>query len=120
MDITHTPDRQGDVLNNGLLRRAAHRAERHWFLMGHALAEYRRQQRMDDAALADWLGCTVQRLYGLALCRRPLPGAAHSQADVEALAGYIRCDPGRLSALLQATADAATVIHLPPRPAARR
>ncbi len=84
-----------------LLRRAAHAAARHPFLVAPALTAYRHRHALDQATLAAWLGCAVVQLHGLALCRRPRPTTPTFATEVQALAAFIGCDATRLAALLQ-------------------
>ena len=84
-----------------LLARAAERAESEPSLMAPVLAAYRRRHRLDAPALAAFLGCTVARLYGLALCRRPVLDRPDLEAAVASLAAYIGCDAGRLLTMLR-------------------
>jgi hypothetical protein len=57
-----------------LLAGLAGRACKGPFFLGHALAAYQEQHRLDDDGLAALLGCARATLPGLRLCRRP--GAA--------------------------------------------
>ena len=51
-----------------------------------ALAEYARSERLDDAALAARLGCSVETLTHLRLCRMPRAQAPLFWQDVEKIA----------------------------------
>jgi hypothetical protein len=51
-----------------------------------ALAEYARSERLADAALAAWLGCSVDTLTHLRLCRMPRGQAPLFWQDVERIA----------------------------------
>ena len=51
-----------------------------------ALAEYARSERLDDAALAARLGCSVETLTHLRLCRMPRGEAPLFWQDVERIA----------------------------------
>jgi len=54
-----------------------------WFL-AHPLAEYARSAGLDDAALAERLGCPVAGLSAVRLCRAPQPDTV--RADLTAVA----------------------------------
>lgn len=70
-------------------------------LMSSLMLLYREQEDMDDEQLADFLGCEVEALPRLALCRRPRP-APRFRADVETIAGHAGADPARLARLVRA------------------
>ena len=100
-----TPSSAGLAVSprGGLLARAARSAAGQPPLVGHALALYQARHGLDEAALAAHLGCAVQRLHGLALCRLPRPGGESFRAEVERLAAFIGCDADRLAAVIMAT-----------------
>jgi hypothetical protein len=87
--------------DGGLLRRAAERASQHPFYLASSLLTYARAERLDDAALADRLGCDLASLPALLLCRRPTGEAPVFRADVEAIAERFGLDPARLVRLLR-------------------
>lgn len=78
-----------------LLRRAGRRAGGRPFFLASALLAYARAERLDDAALADHLGCAPGDLPALFLCRRP--AAATFRADVERIAERFHLDAVRLA-----------------------
>jgi hypothetical protein len=88
-----------------LLRRAAERAGHHPFYLASSLLAYARAERLDDAALAASLGCDLDTLPTLLLCRRPTGSGAVFRADVEAIAARFGIEAARLAALIRA-ADA--------------
>jgi hypothetical protein len=88
-----------------LLRRAAERAGQHPFYLSSSLLAYARAERLDDAGLAASLGCDLDTLPLLLLCRRPSGGGAVFRDDVEAIAARFGIDASRLAALIRA-ADA--------------
>lgn len=101
MDGTHHGDvPPGRRSESGLLARAARWAEDRAELVGPVLAAYRRTHGLDDTTLADRLECDLNRLRGLALCRRPSPAADSFTTDVERLAAYVHCNTSQLRALL--------------------
>ena len=61
---------------DGLARRVADDR----FFLASALADYARSERLDDAGLAGALGCAVDALTTLRLCRRPAGDAATFRA----------------------------------------
>jgi hypothetical protein len=67
-----------------LARRAEERPE---FLAG-LLAAFARSEDMDDAALADHLGCPVEQLPRLRLCRAPGDEQARMREDVARVAEH--------------------------------
>jgi hypothetical protein len=85
-----------------LIRRVAVAFEADPSRMAAALAAYRAQTGMDEAALAAWLGMDRDHLHGLALCPRPAHASPPRAADVAALAAFIGCDRDRLGELLTA------------------
>ena len=84
-----------------LLAHAAQQAISHAFLMAQPLASYRDRHGLDDATLAQHLGCSVPSLHGLALCQRPRPSTPTYRAEVQALAAYIGCPVAGLRAILE-------------------
>jgi hypothetical protein len=74
----------------------ARRAEREPFLLASALADYARSEELDHAALAARLGCTVEQLTLVRLCRTPRSDPADFRADVEVIAGHYHLDEGVL------------------------
>jgi hypothetical protein len=83
------------------LRRLADLASSRASLMSSLMLLYREQEKMDDEQLADFLGCELEVLPRLALCRRPRP-APRFREDVEAIAGHTGADPSRLARLVRA------------------
>jgi hypothetical protein len=85
------------------------------FFLGEALAAYARSEGLDDAGLAAALGCSVEGLARLRLCRRPDPArfgadvariAERFGARADALAEAVR-RADALAALRDASAGAA-------------
>ena len=66
------------------------------FFLAHPLAEFARSERLDDPALAAHLGCRVEDLTMLRLCRAPTD-SAEFRADVAAVAGRFGIDPTALA-----------------------
>lgn len=71
------------------------------FFLGFALAEYARAEGLTDDRLAAHLGCPVEDLTMLRLCRAPRPDPDGFRADVERVAGRFGVDPGRLAAVVR-------------------
>ena len=71
------------------------------FFLAHPLAEFARSGRLDDPALAAHLGCRVEDLTPLRLCRAPRPGPAAFRADVAAVAGRFGIAADRLAAAVR-------------------
>lgn len=57
----------------------------------------------DRAAAAARLGCSVEQIPRLALCRRPDATGARFADDVRRIAEFVNCDPVRLRDLLRET-----------------
>ncbi len=89
--------------------RAAERAGRHPFYLSASLLAYARSEGLDDAGLAASLGCDLDTLPALLLCRRPTGGGAVFRADVEAIAARFGIDAGRLARLIR---DADVLVSL--------
>jgi hypothetical protein len=62
-----------------------------------ALAEYARSERLEDAALAARLGCSVETLLRLRLCRMPRSEAPIFWQDVERIAQHFSVDADLLA-----------------------
>lgn len=79
--------------------------------LGAALAAYARDEGLDDAGLAAWLGCSLDGLTRLRLCYRPREDRLHD--DLRLLSQRFGA---RALALLQALrrADALTALRAAP------
>lgn len=75
-----------DQAKSELRALAAHRAGEHEFYLASALIEYQRLRKMDEASLTQHLGCDLQTLDRLRLCRRPGEQSATFRTDVQAIA----------------------------------
>jgi hypothetical protein len=89
------------MADDALLRRAAERASRHPFYLASSLLAYARAEHLDDAGLADRLGCDRASLPALLLCRRPTGGGAVFRADVEAIAERFALNALQLARLIR-------------------
>ena len=76
---------------SAVLAQAARRLEANPQMMASALAAYRRQRGLDDAALAAWLALPPDRVLRLALCVRPDPARPAFAAAVVELAVQSGC-----------------------------
>ena len=81
------------------LKRISERAAWEPFFLAGALMSYKDENGLDDAALAAYLGCAVDDLPRLSLCRRPSEGAF--MKDISHLATRFRLNGGRLAALIR-------------------
>jgi hypothetical protein len=61
---------------------------------------YQDQKKLDDRQLAAFLGCDVEALAHLALCRRPRPYPDFRQ-DVERIAQHVHANPLQLAKLVR-------------------
>jgi hypothetical protein len=75
----------------------AKRAEGEPFFLGHALAALAAGEKLDDPGLAARLGCPVENLTMLRLCRAPDPGMPEFWDDVTQIAERFGIDPRRLA-----------------------
>ena len=84
-----------------LLRRAAERAGERRFFLASALLPYARAEGLDDAGLADRLGCTPEDLPALLLCRRPGNEGGRFRMDVERIAERFGLDAANLARVIR-------------------
>ena len=64
------------------------------------LAVYQEQKKLDDQQLAEFLGCDVEALTHLALCRRPRL-VPNFRPDIERIALHVQANPLRLMQLVR-------------------
>jgi hypothetical protein len=74
------------------LEKMARRVQDDPLFLAWALAEYARRERLDDDALAAALGCPVETLTPLRLCRTPGGGPAEFQRGVDRIAEHFGVD----------------------------
>jgi len=67
------------------LARAVQKAQNHNFFLGNILSEFQRLNNLDEKKLAASLGCDIQNLPLLALCRCPLTSQTTFASDVDHL-----------------------------------
>jgi hypothetical protein len=77
------------------------------FFLASALTLYARSEGLDDPGLAAHLGCTVEQLPLVRLCRMPRSDPQQRREDVTVIAGHYHLDE---QALLEAV-KRAFVIH---------
>ncbi len=70
----------------------ARRVEDDPFFLGAALAAYARAEGLNDALLAQRLGCAPAQLDALRLCRMPRESVREFQEDVERIAAAFQSD----------------------------
>jgi hypothetical protein len=83
------------------LDHAAKRAAADPFFLACPLAEYARSENLDDAGLAAKLGCRVEDLTPLRLCRAPRNDPADFRADVGVVAERFGVAPAKLAAAVR-------------------
>jgi len=92
------------------LERLALRAAADPAFLGHALALYAESEGLDDAGLADRLGCSPSQLSALRLCLRPrIEPEGQFRADLSEIAERFRL---RLSPLAEAVRHADALAEL--------
>jgi len=91
------------------LTNLARQAEQDITLIACLLARYAAAQRLDDPALAVELGCPLEKLPVLKLCKRPR--GWHRAADIQRIAAYAGCNAAALTQVL----DEAEQLPPPPR-----
>ena len=96
----------GDDPDRTLLEQAARKAADLPFFVAWALRAYHGLRGIAEAELAELLGCPVESLPRLALCRRPDTTAAQFRAEVEQIAAYAGANSFPLARLLCAVASA--------------
>lgn len=89
-------DKSSDALS-----RAARRAGQQPFFLASAFQLYQEANDIDDAALAELLGCAAHDLPRLALCRRPPGKAAAFAADIDHLARRFQLDAEQLASVIR-------------------
>ena len=87
---------QPSAPSDSLIRLAARASADPWFF-GSVLAGYQRRHQLDDAGLAAVLGCDVDTLTHLRLCRRPgLAVGWTVEEDLRTIAAACGIDPTAL------------------------
>lgn len=83
------------------LAHAAQRAVSHEFFLAGILREYQQANQLDDDALAKLLGCHVNDLPRLALCRRPATEQKAFIRDIEHLAQRFHLHGDQLAIIIR-------------------
>jgi hypothetical protein len=83
------------------------------FFLAHSLAEFARSERLDDVALATRLGCRVEDLALIRLCRAPRTGPPGFRADLATIAARFGLDPAELTAAVRHGQGLATLRAAP-------
>jgi hypothetical protein len=78
-------------MTDPLVSLAAFVADRPFFLAS-LLGPFAHSERLDDISLARRLGCVVEQLPMLRLCRAPRSDPAGFREDMAAIAGHFRLD----------------------------
>jgi hypothetical protein len=71
------------------------------FFLASALREYQTSEILDEEGLAAMLGCSVETLVPLALCRRPTSTPPAFRRDVDRIAERFGVNAGALAALVR-------------------
>lgn len=71
------------------------------FFLAAPLDRYARAERLDDAALATRLGCPVETLTHVRLCRNPFPEAPKFWQDIEQIAVRFGLDSESLAEIVR-------------------
>ncbi len=88
----------------------ARRAAADTYFLASALEDYVRSERLDDDGLARLLGCQVEVLDGLRLCRRPRSEPALFRLDIDRIASHFGVDVGMLAQVVRRS-DAITSLR---------
>lgn len=84
--------------------RLARRVDDDPFFVASALREYAASENLDEAALAARLGCSVETLARVALCRRPHPSPPRFREDLARIATRFGVKPDVLAEMLRRAA----------------
>jgi hypothetical protein len=88
-------------MSDSLLRVLAKKAEGSSFFLASVLAPYADGEHLDDAGLAEKLGCRMEDLTMLRLCRAPRREASLFWNDVRSIAEHFDIDPYRLANIVK-------------------
>jgi len=81
--------------------------------MAYVLSVYQTQERLDDTALAEHLGTTVDLLSRLALCKRPSTASDRFADQVRQIAAYISTDPATVANIIRQVGSLETLAKRP-------
>jgi hypothetical protein len=83
------------------LESLARRAGRERFFLASVLAAYARTEGLDDAGLAEAVGCPLETLLHLRLCRAPRDDSGGFREDIDRISSGFGLDPDRLAAVVK-------------------
>ena len=83
------------------LARAARRAGAQPFFLASILQAYQLTNSLDDLAFAELLGCTLNDLPRLGLCRRPIADASTFATDIAHLEARFHLNGDQLAAVIR-------------------
>ncbi len=89
----------------------ARRAAADPYFLASVLEDYARTERIDDDSLARLLGCGVEVLNKLRLCRRPRTEPALFRQDINRIASHFEIDAGMLAQVVRRS-DAVRALRL--------
>jgi hypothetical protein len=72
------------------------------FFVACSLRVFAQSKRFDDSQLAQWLGCPVQTLIPLRLCRAPSPESKRFKQEIARIAAVYELDPSKLADAVRA------------------
>lgn len=87
-------------MNDSPLSPLVRLAERDDHFVASRLAQFKRHRGVDDAGLAEFLGCEAEQLPRLALCVAPQE-QDHFPTQVGKIAAFADCDANRLASLFR-------------------
>jgi hypothetical protein len=79
----------------------ARRVEDDPFFLASALREYAQSENLDESGLATVLGCSVELLTLVAICRRPHPEPGRFQRDIDLIAARFDVRAGALAEIVR-------------------
>ena len=95
------------------LQHLANRVASDPFFLAHPLAEFARSEQLDDIGLAARLGCRVEDLALIRLCRAPRPDPHGFRDDLVAIAARFGLDPAALAGAVRHGQGLATLRAVP-------
>jgi hypothetical protein len=87
--------------SSSLLRAAAQRAATQSFFVAGALAPVISSESLDEMGIARRLGCPIENVPSILLCRRPRKPPAEFRADVYAIAERFGADPQSFAEMIR-------------------
>jgi len=86
------------------LARAVQKAQNSSFFLANVLNEFQQQNKLDNRSLAEFLGCEMQALSQLALCRCPNPNQSTFASDIDYLANRFNVQANHLANMIRQVA----------------